>query len=269
MIGFRLNDGGCELIGGDCVVRATAIYTQIPYETLFPHFQKFNIDSRGNPKGIYSGGLKSEGGVFNHSRNTVFEKIGLVRFPGRRPDGTLLTYSQAYNVYGDCIVKTRRHIAAIVDGNLNDRFDGRYADWPVPICNNCMHVDRVAINGHQRLMPNDIIDASSTVGYKWDCKCHCCERYGPSLPLYKLSAERKATSIWILPDCKRSKVPVHLDKRQVARKTERNKLITTDGIKACSRCDIVLPATSEWFEKDNRTRTGLGPRCKQCKRGRR
>ena len=50
------------------------------------------------------------------------EKVKLSR--GVRP-----TYTEAYERYGDCIVKTTKHVAAIVGGNLLDTFDGRVYYW--------------------------------------------------------------------------------------------------------------------------------------------
>ena len=40
------------------------------------------------------------------------------------------TYSQAYERYGNCLVRARSHLAAIKDGALQDTWDGRFYEYP-------------------------------------------------------------------------------------------------------------------------------------------
>ena len=42
--------------------------------------------------------------------------------------GSKPTYSEAWALHGNCLVGTVKHVAAIVDGDLRDTFDGRFYD---------------------------------------------------------------------------------------------------------------------------------------------
>ena len=47
----------------------------------------------------------------------------------RLPAGERPTFTEAHHRFGDCIVGTTKHTAAIVDGALRDTFDGRTYEW--------------------------------------------------------------------------------------------------------------------------------------------
>lgn len=57
----------------------------------------------------------------------MFESYGLQKV--KLPAGPKPTYTQAAARYGDCIVKTTRHVTAIVGGVVRDTYDTRCYDW--------------------------------------------------------------------------------------------------------------------------------------------
>ena len=124
MIGYKYDDGGRSLAGlkgdtRDCVARALAIFTGDPYLYIYRELASANARAghkrsarNGVPKAVYA---------------RVFERHGLRKVPlgrGERP-----TFSEAYRRYGDCIVSTTKHLAAIKGGELRDTFDGRTYEW--------------------------------------------------------------------------------------------------------------------------------------------
>ena len=50
----------------------------------------------------------------------------------RLPAGARPTFTEAHRRYGDCIVGTTKHAAAVVDGALRDTSDGRAYQWARP-----------------------------------------------------------------------------------------------------------------------------------------
>ena len=111
MIGYVYGDGGRWEAGfkgsaGDCVTRALAILTGRPYR------ERYRALANANAR---AGGKRSaRNGIRKGAEAEVFQACGLVKVAlgkGPRP-----TYSEAYQQYGDCIVSTTRHLAALVDG---------------------------------------------------------------------------------------------------------------------------------------------------------
>ena len=124
-IGYVFDDGGRKAAGfkgtaGDCVTRAVAILTGTDYRQVYNDAAALNLESRGT--------RSARNGITHKDRDKLCRDYGLVRI--KIPKGPKPTYSQAYEMVGDCIVKTRRHICAIVDGQLRDTFDGRTYYWP-------------------------------------------------------------------------------------------------------------------------------------------
>ena len=69
----------------------------------------------------------ARGGVSRKEYEKVYAEFGLVKI--KLPKGPRPTWSEAHKRYGDCIVSTTRHIAAIVYGDLHDTHDCRAYDW--------------------------------------------------------------------------------------------------------------------------------------------
>ena len=130
MLAFNLNDGGRKAAGrkgktGDCLIRAIAIATGIPYETVYKRaasmYKQAGYTASGNVGTIRKSrkrGMRS----INKVQDDIVESFGFTKEPQHTPR---LTYSQAEMVYGDCMVTTTKHIACIRNGALQDTFDGR------------------------------------------------------------------------------------------------------------------------------------------------
>lgn len=112
---------------GDCVVRALAILTEISYADVYSRMATcMNRAGYGASGNAYRQrprrGLQptvSPRTVQNFVKALYgLRRVGLAPVP--RP-----TYTEAWVLHVDCLVGTARHVAAIVDGNLRDTFDGR------------------------------------------------------------------------------------------------------------------------------------------------
>ena len=133
MIGYQYNDGGREAAGfrgkaSDCVVRALAIMTGCDYRLAYDELAEANkqTESRMRKPRKNLIGRSANKGVYKKAHPKVFEEFGLRKVTLKK--GSRPTYSEAYEIYGDCIVSTTKHVCAIIDGKLNDTFDGRVYD---------------------------------------------------------------------------------------------------------------------------------------------
>lgn len=135
MIGYRYDDGGRATAGfkghtGDCVVRAIAIITGVPYADIY----------RRMAAAMRHGGYSASGNGYRQKarrglrprmsarkiQNLVKTSYGLRRVNlGRGPRPT---HTEAWLLHGDCLVGTARHISAVVDETLCDTFDSRIYD---------------------------------------------------------------------------------------------------------------------------------------------
>ena len=134
MLRYERNDGGRKDSGrrgtaGDCLVRAIAIITGLPYGDVYRRcaamYAAAGYKRSGNAGAL---GRKRKG---QRSVNRVQDDI-LHAFGFRRaalPTGSKPTYSEALAQYGACIARTTRHFAALKDGALQDSFDGRTYLW--------------------------------------------------------------------------------------------------------------------------------------------
>lgn len=126
MIGYVPDDGGRKAAGysgkaGDCVARALAIVLDArdEYRALYRELADGEA-AIGKPR-------SARNGVSKKVYPKVFARHGLAKV--KLPSGGRPTYSEAYERYGDCIVSTARHVAAITGGALRDTFDGRTYEW--------------------------------------------------------------------------------------------------------------------------------------------
>ena len=124
MIGYEFNDGGRSAAGykgtaGDCVTRALSILISggegATYKDVYSEFSKRNK--------VFNGKRSARDGVSPKVWESVYKLHGLARIA--LPKSQKLTYTEAYSIYGDCIVRTTKHVSAIIDGRLQDIFDGR------------------------------------------------------------------------------------------------------------------------------------------------
>lgn len=138
MIGFIENDGGREAAGykgttGDCMARAAAIVTGHSYQSVYDSVAEF-MASHGLAKSanayLHTRRQQAKNGNGKRVKNGKqlqfdwliqygFEKIKLPQ-RGERP-----TFTEAWHDYGDCVITTTKHIAALRDGALQDLWDHR------------------------------------------------------------------------------------------------------------------------------------------------
>ena len=127
-IGFCYDDGGRQAAGyvgdsaGDCVTRALCILLHADYRRVYRMFANANA-SAGHKR-------TAREGLQPAVWKPIFRALGLQ--PVKLPRGPRPTFTEAYDRYGDCIVATTRHIAAIVGGYLHDTGDSRLYVWTDP-----------------------------------------------------------------------------------------------------------------------------------------
>ena len=130
MIGYAKNDGGRAASGrrgqtGDCVVRAIAILTGADYDRVYNDMAAA-MKAAGFP--ATGDARRTRGPKAWRVQQNVLESYGLEKIympaRSRKP-----TYTEAYEKYGNCVVKTTRHLAAIRDGKLQDIADSRLYLW--------------------------------------------------------------------------------------------------------------------------------------------
>ena len=136
MIGYEYNDGGRAAAGyrgsdDDCVIRAIAIHmgaTADAYKTIRAAMLQ-ECKNAGIARGI--GTKRGEGRKQRRAIEALYARYGFRKVAlgrGARP-----TWTEAYEQYGNCIVSTTKHVAAIQNGAVRDTFDGRvhhYNDIP-------------------------------------------------------------------------------------------------------------------------------------------
>ena len=125
MVDFIYDDGGRKAAGfkgeaRDCVTRATAILTGRNYREVY------KMMARAEQK--VTGKRSARNGISKKASPKVFAELGIVKV--KLPKGAKPTYSEAHILYGDCIVSSTRHLAAVTKGYLRDTFDGRTYEWP-------------------------------------------------------------------------------------------------------------------------------------------
>ena len=127
MIRFIETDGGRQRAGfrgrtGDCVVRAVTIISGEQYKNVYRTAAAINKDITGK--------RSARNGLLPKVYNRLLARFGFVKVNAKRPSGDYMTYSEAWERYGNCIVSTNKHLAAIMNGALQDTFDGRTYEWP-------------------------------------------------------------------------------------------------------------------------------------------
>ena len=127
MIEYQYTDGGRSEVfsgkgnAGDCVTRALSIISGRPYKECYDRLAEANKK--------YNGGRKSaRNGVDKRAYAKVYKEFGLKKISlfNMKPRPT---FTEAYNQFGDCIVSTTKHVAAIVDGVLLDNHNCLEYEW--------------------------------------------------------------------------------------------------------------------------------------------
>ena len=178
---YRYNDGGRWIAGyqgsaRDCVARALAILTGEPYKQVYRDLARANGKATKGPR-------SARNGVSKRAYVKVFETYRLRKV--KLPKGPRPTFTEAYAMYGSCIVSTAGHLAALVEGALQDTFDGRAYGWPTGnmYCHGCL--------------PDESRGLGGTVHWNSDLACYACGVTGVQMHDYMERRERKAQSVWI------------------------------------------------------------------------
>ena len=207
MIGYQYDDGGRKGAGrktkGDCVARAMALITQRPYEECYRRLANAQKDA-GFARSANSG-------VSKKVSRRVFEEAGLVKVKQGR--GNKLTLSEAHARYGNCVVSTRRHVIALIDGAVHDTWDSRFTHKPIRgfgsgeyfICETCAldaatregWVAAEARPGNESGLISKSIRKPNGDAQLLCPECYRAQEPGAALFKWIVLGERKAMTIWI------------------------------------------------------------------------
>lgn len=130
-LGFTFDDGGRGLAGfkggaGDCVVRAVAIATQLPYRQVYEDLAQANAAYASNKNDKLARRLNAKGSSprnGNH-RNVFHDYIlghGFIWVPTMKIGAGCQVHLRANELPGGTlIVKVSKHLTAIIEGVIHD-----------------------------------------------------------------------------------------------------------------------------------------------------
>jgi hypothetical protein len=124
---FTYNDGGREAAGfkgktGDCVCRAIAIATELPYQEVYDLINKFAKNERTGKckKGVSS----ARTGVYTQTARKVLQHLGWKFVPTMGiGTGCTVHLRDGELPMGRIICNVSRHFTAVIDGVINDTYD--------------------------------------------------------------------------------------------------------------------------------------------------
>ena len=124
---FNYNDGGREEAGfkgkvGDCVCRAIAIATELPYKEVYDLINKFAKSERTGKrkKGVSS----ARNGVYKNTIKKVMEHLGWKWIPTMFVGKGCTTHLRDGELpMGRLVVSVSRHETAVIDVVINDTYD--------------------------------------------------------------------------------------------------------------------------------------------------
>lgn len=132
MNGFKYNDGGRAAAGykgstGDCVCRAIAIATGVPYQEVYDALNL--LGSRERPRGKRQRS-HSRTGVWRGSYQPYLEHLGWRWVPTMGIGKGCVVHLRANELPpGRLVVRISRHLTCVIDGVINDTFDPREMEW--------------------------------------------------------------------------------------------------------------------------------------------
>ena len=126
-IGFVKNDGGRDSAGyrgetSDCVVRAIAIATGLPYQQVYDGINALaKTERRGSRKRRIS---NARTGVYKNTRNRFLEALGWRWTPTMQIGSGCTVHLRADELpAGRLVVSLSRHSVAVIDGVIHDIYD--------------------------------------------------------------------------------------------------------------------------------------------------
>lgn len=127
------DDGGREAAGfvgttGDCVCRAIAIATQMPYREVYKLINSYGKQERPDRKrkGNSFNGHRSSArtGVYTETTRKIMAKLGWVWHPLMTIGSGCTTHLRKEELpSGRIICKVSRHCVAVIDGVIHDTYD--------------------------------------------------------------------------------------------------------------------------------------------------
>ena len=124
---FKYNDGGRAEAGykgtaNDCVTRAIAIVTGIPYQQIYDNINELSENERiGKSK---RGISNARTGAYKQTSKKLISSLGLVWYPTMTIGSGCKVHLKADELpKGKIIVKLSKHLCAVVDGVINDTHD--------------------------------------------------------------------------------------------------------------------------------------------------
>lgn len=124
---YQYNDGGREAAGfkgkaGDCVCRAIAIATGLPYKEVYDLINQFaQVERTGKRK---RGKSSARGGVYKDTKRKVLEHLGWKWIPTMKIGSGCRVHLKAEELPpGRLVVALSKHSAAVIDGILHDTYD--------------------------------------------------------------------------------------------------------------------------------------------------
>lgn len=120
-----INDGGRKAAGwrgsaGDCVVRAIAIATKQDYQNVYDTLFAMNQNQRGKLRGA----SPRDGGTKTATIRKYMDSIGWKFVPTMFVGQGCKVHLKADELpAGRLVVRASKHLAAVIDGVLNDTYD--------------------------------------------------------------------------------------------------------------------------------------------------
>ncbi len=126
---FQFNDGGRAAAGfkgtaaGDCVTRAIAIATGMPYNDVYQYVNTFGKNERSSKQ---RRGKRSSArtGVYKDTTRAIMASLGWVWHPTMQIGSGCQTHLRADQLpTGRIVVSVSKHLVAVVDGVIHDLYD--------------------------------------------------------------------------------------------------------------------------------------------------
>jgi len=124
---FNFNDGGRAEAGykgqtGDCVCRAIAIATEMPYKDVYNLINEFAKSERTGKR--KKGKSNARTGVYKNTIRKVMEHLGWEWIPTMQiGSGCKVHLRDDELPNGRLVVNLSKHSTAVIDGVLNDTYD--------------------------------------------------------------------------------------------------------------------------------------------------
>lgn len=128
-IRFQFNDGGRAAAGyqgqtGDCVTRAIAIATGLPYQEVYDKINEAGQGERITRARRKRGRSTARTGVYKPTTRRFMESLGWRWVPTMQiGTGCRVHLREDELPMGRIIVSVSRHLCAVIDGVLNDTYD--------------------------------------------------------------------------------------------------------------------------------------------------